>query len=415
MKRLGFLFIFILFFAGLAHAESAKALSLDDCYRLALKRSESLAMNREEINIAQAHFLQAFGTILPRASFVRTDNRQGWATSSAGKKGHEAELVFSQAIFSGFKEFAAISAGHYEKRQRQKEEMRARQLLFADVSNAFYLLLELRQTQLAVKATVDSLKARVAELDNRVSLGKSRSSEVAVTRSQYYLAQDSLEQVKNQYLLAQELLEFLVGRNVGELIQKKDDYIVKSFEEYLNKVNSRLDVEAAGLAYEATRKKVDVAVSGFWPKISLDATYHAHSSAIPLSEHEWSGAVVFNVPLFEGTTVLGQVSEARATMRQEKLAYDLLGRWADKDIKDAYINMHAVMKRRAILRKALREAELNYALSEQDYKRSVINNLDVLTAIQNLNTARSSYIHVVYAYKRAHVQLLVAAGEVKLN
>ena len=60
-------------------------------------------------------------------------------------------------------------------------------------------------------------------------------------------------------------------------------------------------------------------------------------------------------------------------------------------------------------------AELSYHLQTQDYKLNVVNNLDVLTAIQNLEDVRRSYIHTSFESKRFYWQLLTAAGEINVD
>ena len=46
-----------------------------------------------------------------------------------------------------------------------------------------------------------------------------------------------------------------------------------------------------------------------------------------------------------------------------------------------------------------------------DYKLSLVNNLDVLAAINTLENTRRDFIHALYETKRLYWQLLVATGE----
>ena len=52
-----------------------------------------------------------------------------------------------------------------------------------------------------------------------------------------------------------------------------------------------------------------------------------------------------------------------------------------------------------------------YYLQRKDYERSLVNNLDVLAAIQMLQDTERNYIHAVYEAKRLYWQLKVAIGE----
>ncbi len=119
------------------------ALTLPECYQLALKRSETIAINQELIKETEGRFRQALSTALPHVSFESTDKRQDGTGNSAFtlRNVPERKFTFTQPLFSGFKEFAAMAGSRAEHRQRIDEKVRAEQLLFTDVSDAFYLLL----------------------------------------------------------------------------------------------------------------------------------------------------------------------------------------------------------------------------------------------------------------------------------
>ena len=105
--------LLLLFTTGVAtpvRAEDATPLTLSDCYALALKRSEEIAIRGELIRETEGRFLQALSTALPRASFELSEKRQDGSGGSAFtlKEVPERRFVFSQPLFSGFKEFAAV-------------------------------------------------------------------------------------------------------------------------------------------------------------------------------------------------------------------------------------------------------------------------------------------------------------------
>jgi len=388
----------------------AAALTHDDCYRLALKQSESIAIDGQKIEEAKAHFLQAFGAILPHVSFARSDSRRGFETSSLGKSGFEAGFVFTQTLFSGFKEFAAMHSSRLEEKQREKEKLRAQELLAFDVSDDFYLLLETRRNLMIAQTIKETLSNRLVDLTARVNIGKSRPSEVASTQVQFFQAADDVAALRAQERVARELLEFLTGQKIDRLIEDKFDVVIKNEDQYLNLAALRLDVQAADLAWQASRDNVTIAKGGLLPSVSLQANYTRHSSTTPQSERKWSGVLTIDIPIMEGTTVWGEIKEAQAQAHQNRLALSLLNRVARQEIHDAYVNMRIALTRRAILEKALKAAVENYNLQAEDYKRNVVNNLDVLSAIQSLSTTRKNYIHMVYETKRRYRELLTACG-----
>lgn len=414
-KRFGlFIVLFLLPAAAFAGEACDKVFTLSQCYKLALKQSEVIAINSELIKQAEAHFLQAFGTLLPQVSFSRQDTRNNSDISSWLNKGFDQKFVFKQTLFSGFKEFAGISASKFEKKQREMELLRAKQLLFTDVSDAFYLLIELQEDFKTLETTKKAFTDRIGELNNRVNLGKSRSSEVISTQVQLYTLEDQIQQIKNQVLVARELLTFLTGQPVKQLCDSKPEVALRPEADYLAKAAIRPDVLAALNAWKVDQKNITIAKSGFLPQVNLEGDYFGHRSSSP-SDSYWQGLLTVNVPIFEGTTTYGQVKEAASRARASGLAYQRTGRIAVQDAHDSFVNAWADLSRRSVLEKALKSAELNYKLQLEDYKENIVNNLEVLTAIQDLENVRQSYNHVLYESKRFYWQLLAAAGEIDVN
>jgi outer membrane protein len=418
MKNLFISLAFMFLFPALAFcAEPAgqnTPLTLFDCYKLALKQSEIIAVDAELIKQAEAHFLQAFGTLMPQVSFSNTITRNNSAKFPSYNNTHEGKFAFTQALFSGFKELAGMSGSHLEKSQRENELLRAEQLLFGDVSDAFYLFMEERDVLKALETTRKAFLDRIDELKTRVNLGKSRTSEVVSTEVQLYTIEDQIESVKSQEAIAKELLEFLVGRTVAEITESEIDFALKPESEYLAKASSRTDVQAANFAWQADKKRITIAKSGFLPQINLEGDVFSHRSSAP-TDSRWEALLTIDVPIFEGTTTYGQVKEAISKARQSELLFNRAGRTAYQDIHDAYVDAQADLLRAGVLGKALKSAELNYDLQLQDYKLNVVNNLDVLTAIQNLEGVRRNFIHISYESKRFYWQLLVAVGEIDLG
>jgi len=386
-------------------------LTLPACYALALKQSELIAVDAELIKQAEAHFLQALGTLLPQVSFSRAETRQKTDMSSSSDRSFEQKIVFQQTLFSGFKEFAAMSGSQLEKRQREHEKRRAEQLLLGDVSDAFYLVLEIREDLRILELIQKALTERIDELNVRENLGKSRASEIATTQTQLYVLEDQIESVRNQEKIAHELLAFLIGRTEYEITGTSEQLPLLTLEsEYAARAASRSDVLAADYAWQLDKKRVQVARSGFFPQVDLGVSYYTHRTSAP-TDSDWTSLLTITVPIFEGTTTYGEVKEAVSRSRESELLLRRVTRSVSQDIHDAYVNAQSAFARTEILKKAVESAERSYDLQTQDYKLNMVNNLDVLTVLQSLENIRRTYNHMLYESKRAYWQLRIAAGE----
>ena len=119
--------IVLLLFMPSGISSASDVLTLEECYELALARSEELLIHQEKIREAEGRFLEALGTVMPTATFEWSRKRQDGNNASAFSLQDipERKFVFTQPIFSGFKEFAALAASRAQRRERAFERRRA--------------------------------------------------------------------------------------------------------------------------------------------------------------------------------------------------------------------------------------------------------------------------------------------------
>ncbi|OGX40113.1 MAG: hypothetical protein A3C53_08015 [Omnitrophica WOR_2 bacterium RIFCSPHIGHO2_02_FULL_68_15] len=397
-----------------AAAEDLPPLTLPECYRLALKRSEEIAIRGEVIKETEGRFLQALSTALPNASFVLSEKRQDGSGGSIFtlESIPERRFAFSQPLFSGFKEFAAIAGSRSERRQREHERTRAEQLLFVDVAEAFHLLLQQREDLRALETIRSALVERAEELRERERLGRSRTSEVVSAESQLHRVVAEQAFVSGQEQTARQLLAFLIGRDPGEGLSDAGLGlpVLADRAVYLSAAATRPDVLASEEAWKFAKKEVAVERAGFWPGVDLESNYYTKRVGVA-ADVDWDVLVTVDVPIFQGGEVVGAVREAASKARQAKLAHDLAGREAVLDVENTYNELAAALQRSTALAGALAAAEEDYRLQLEDYRRSLINNLDVLQVLQTLQDTRRDEIRARHEAHRLYWRLLAETGE----
>ena len=394
--------------------EVADALTLQDCYRLALKQSEKVAIRQEIIKQNEGRILQALSGALPRTSYVLSKKRQDGTGDSAFslKTVPERKFTFSQPIFSGFKEFAAISGAKAERRQRQEERRRAEQLLLVDVSDAFYLLQQQREDMEALETIRTALEQRLQDLEARERLGRSRQSEVVGSGSQLARIDAELEQARSEETVARQLLEFLTGRETIEAIEHQEDALpaMGAEAEYVAKVSNRPDVRSAAAAAKVASRQLFADQAQLWPTVSLEGNYYTKRAGVT-EGIDWDAMLVMEVPLFQGGKAVGKVRESASESRQAKLLAQEALRSGQLEIRDLYTKLRSSIARTEALGKARDAAQESYRLQVEDYRLNLVNNLEVLQALQALEDARRTTIAARYETRRLYWQLRAATGE----
>jgi len=388
-------------------------LTLQQCYDLALKRSETIAIQKEIIKEAEGRFLQSLSGVMPDASFIYTDKRQDGRSGSNFTLSEvpEGRFTFTQPLFSGFKEFAAIAAGKAEKRQKLQEEKRAKQLLFMDVADAFYLYLSYQEESETLKTISIALGERIEELKKREDLGRSRPSESANAELRLSRNEAQQELIESQWQVARQLLEFLTGQGIVNVVDTDSlGYPFLEEGEFLSKMPDRPDVKAAREALYIATKQITRAKADYFPTVDLDGNYYTkrvgNSSGV-----DWDMTLTIEAPIFRGTEIMGKVKEAKALSEQAKLTLSEKERNAVLEIQNSFTQWQANLRRSVALEKAVAAAEKNYQLQKEDYHLNLVNNLTVLDALEELQSTRREYITVKNETKRSYYKLIVATGE----
>ncbi|NJK91305.1 MAG: TolC family protein, partial [Blastochloris sp.] len=364
-------------------------LSLTDAYFLALERSETLGISRQDIKIAEAQYWQAISAILPRIDFLvteRTQNNAGGAIGGGDASGTRKDLFqgrlrISQTIFNGFREFNIGAALQAEKRSQQALYQRSRQLLYLDTSDLFYQILSLEE-DLKVLQRIDlTFRERHAELTERVTLGRSRKSELLAAETEQADNTATMEEVRGLLGASRELMAFLIGLPSAQW-QLQDTQTLPSaqqLETYLWHSGARPDLQAALETQTSAQRQVSADKGSFWPTISAEANWLALEE--PERAQEWNIVLTAEIPVFDGALRVNTLKESQARLRSTELSFTRLRRLAESEVRQNYNNFTASARQWIKLKEAVRISQENVQAQREDYQLGRASNLDVLSSI----------------------------------
>ncbi len=429
-------------------------LTLEDCYQLALKQSETLAIRKQDIEIAEAQFYKAAGEAIGDVRFVITDTRQDapkpkvtpppppieipsadpnnpdpiiiqTAPSGSGSDGsfgstfnarhrRERKFVITQPLFQGFRSLGALAGAGSLKRQRTQERIRAEELLFLDVAEAFYQVMRYQKDIEILEEIHQLFQNRIVDLEARERIGRSRLSEVVSARSRMRIIESDLARSRGALKVAQHILEFLSGIPIDlERLEEEplETDLSQSLAQLLPASEDRADVQAAEAASKTARSSVVIAQSELWPDISLENNQYVKREGFQ-RDFDWDLLFKFDIPIFQGGRALGEVKEALSEWRKAKLSHSLVKRQAELEIEEAYEHWSAAADQSKSLELAVKESQENYRLQQEEYSRNLVSNLDVLAALESLNQTQRDANQVFYEMKISYWRLKVAQGEV---
>lgn len=416
--------------APMAEADKSPGiLTLQECFQKALKQSETLGIQEQTLQIAEAHYLQALGTALPhlnvngsemlqdQGNFNDTNSGTGLANTFNRFSTPSLAVTLTQPLFNGFRALRAISLSTTEKEKSRFETERAKQLLFFDVARAYYTILELEK-QLGISDQVhEALSKRVGELSGRIRLGKSRDSERLMTESQLAAVNAGIEHDKGVVTVARDMLGFLIGQ---QMVPEKlvDDFPLPaqlpSLEHYLALLPSRPDLYASQKSIELYQGQVSYEKGKLLPSVNLQSDYYPYRVGF-YSDIKWDVIFTMTVPLFEGGATKGVIRQAQAALKQSELEDQRVKRQAQTDLQQAYHTYSASRAQGTALQAAEEKATANYKAQQSEYGLGLVTNLDVLTSLQELRTRSLETNQTFYQSKLDYLQLKVTAGQVPIR
>ena len=394
---------------------------LSQCYAWAQEQSESLHIQVEQIYQLEQQFKQALASALPNLSFNAADkwldtSRLEGASSPSGtftSPQPQVNFALSQPLFSGLREYAAMAASKHQGQAAELQLKRARILLFQDVSNAFYLIMNL-DTQLANdRMAIDMIANRIKELNRFEDLGRSRHSEVVFAESQKAALEAQEAFLKGQIEVARELLSFLAGKDLSltKLSDKLDRVRALDPEEsLLARAYNRTDVQALDKQVLAQEDQMRLAKGAWAPTVSFLGNYYLKriSSLEPI---RWDAGLTAGLPLFAGGGQVAAVRQAQSQVNQARYNFELGLRQARTQIHSAYMILRAAANTTDAAEKSYLKAEESYRLESKEYRLGLVTNLDVLQALNALVSAKTAFDADVVQTKLDLLQLKVATEE----
>jgi outer membrane protein len=420
-----------------ANAHDPHALDLQTCFMMTAVRDDSLKIDMEDIEIARAQLSQSIAALWP--TFTATNQQQflhynnsvsnGFSFSSLGGAAggaaasdftevpnnrtyqSQSNVSMSYTIFNGGQNYNNVGASSEGVKAKRQTLAREYQTIYQDVAQAFYNVLQYEGDLVIQHDLIEALSARVDDLDQRVKLGRSRPSEMLQAQTDLANARETAEQQVGSDNAALETLAFYIGIPAGHFVLKDTGQFptAKQLEYYLMQSGARPDILSQVDSLRQAERNLSVAKGQVFPTVTANGNYLASQDPVS-NQIDGTMTLQISMPIFDGGLILGQIHQNHEMVRQSALNVEQLQRTADQDTRTAYVNFNASVAQVVVLREAARFAARNLEAQVEDYRRGVVSNLDVLTALQDYQTARVQLHNANMTARLDLINLHVAAG-----
>jgi outer membrane protein len=428
-----------------ANAHNPRALDLQTCFQLTAVRDDSLKISFQDIEIARAQLSQSIAGLWP--TFNVTNQQQflhysgasngfsfsslgatgtgvggtgtgslpvsGLTTTTSGNQDYQAQsnVTMTYTVFNGGQNYNQVGASSENVKAKRQTLAREYQTIYQDVAQGFYNVLQYQGDLVVEHDLIEALSARVDDLIQRVKLGRSRPSEMLQAQTDLANARVTYEQQRGSFNAALETVAFYIGLPSGHFVLKDTGKFpsAQQLEFYLQQSGARPDVLSQVDSLRQAERNLSVAKGELFPTVTANGDYLFQQDP-QNNDVDATMTLQISMPIFDGGLILSQINQNKQLVRQSAINVEQLARTADQDTRTAYVNFNASVAQVVVLREAARYAAKNLEAQVEDYRRGVVSNLDVLTALQDYQNARAQLHNANMQARLDLINLHVAAG-----
>ncbi|MBZ0264034.1 TolC family protein [bacterium] len=446
--RLGLIFAaMLLVLSGSVWAETMQ-LDWDAAWELALERNESLALAKDEVDIAEHRVGEAWGSALPSVNVtgayqhyfkipqtiftlpaeMNIDPNTGESmgplrikTQFGSENNMFADLQVNQPLYVGGKVGIGLEIA---KRYRELVKLGvhlSRQELKVSLTQAYYGAILADQF---VEVSQDALTQAKRHLDHTEGMYQQGViSEYDKIRAEVAVAnlKPQVHQAEAARELAYKGLKYVLGLQVEDDIELTGnlDVSIDPLSDYTTAstlaIEKRIEFQQLELQKQLYKGQYKIENhSWLWPNLFLNLKYEtaAQKNDFELSKYEFlggfGGSLALQVPLFDGFKSHHRAQQARVNMRKVDRQKSMLERGVKIEVFQAISDFEISNKQLQASQEAMAQAEKGERIASVRYTEGVGTQLEVLDAQLQLNTSKVNLLQAKYkqvvaaaAYERA--------------
>ncbi|GBD97714.1 MAG TPA: TolC family protein [Nitrospirae bacterium] len=435
--RIKCLFIFYFLLVSVPTTVYAREYSLNDLYRLALERSETIKIAEENLYISERGKDRAMAVLFPTLSAFanHTEYTKEELKNTAvlqPERTNEWGLRLDQSLSLSGREFTAfrIAGEGIKQSSYDLESIKERYLL--NVASSYYETLKSEKALEIAGANVERLTLHRNAAWARLKAGSATKTDLLRAEAELAGAESELIISENRVRLALAVLARTVGlRGDYDIKEPRHEKEIKTRRQELidalkgdcllteldcikeKAFSERPEIKRAGTQKQIAEYEVKYSKGAYWPSLSIEGGYVRQESEPSNSfrpDESIYGAVKIKFPFFEGGLRTAEVREARARLRQAEHNLADIKHSVGVEVEDSYLNLLTVSAVIDRLQAEVKYARDNFNAVTKQFQYGLSNSIDVMDANTLLTTAERKLAGAEYDYQLAILKLKRATG-----
>jgi outer membrane protein len=403
-------------------------LTLEQTIKMAIKANLNLKISREKINQAYETHQGQRTHFLPTLSANYQANRRDDQQIIPGIGGFEQltdytfGVTFQQPLFTGMALISQYEITELGLDVAVLEEKISRQNITFQAQQLYFNLLKALKLVEVSQDTVEQIRAETQVADNYYQAGVTPLNDLLQAQVELANAEQELVTARNNLDVAVSNLNLLLRRPIQTPVTLEDilDYeggrrsMDQCFEEALT---HRLEIHVADLAVTIAEKEIRLSKKDYYPTLRLEGNYFRRGNDAFVDGGEgiadpdgWNIAAIASWNFWEWGRTRHGVNEKESKFSEKGLLREQVYDQVRFEVKQSYLKARETEKNITTIEKAIRQAEENYRITQEQYKEQAATSTDVLIARTLLSQTRTNYYTALYDFKISQAALNRAMG-----
>lgn len=330
------------------------------------------------------------------------------------------QLLLTYPLYTGGKIENAVRLAKHGETAAGQAVAAVRQQLTAEVTTAYFNVLQTRNLAEVAAQAVGDLEAHLRNVQNHYDAGTVALSDVLQTEVRLANVRNNLIKARNVHQLARYKFNKTVGLSLHNAATLADDLNFEPSQPTVDDsvaaaLAKRPEMTQARLRLAMAEDKLKIAHSGNLPTVALVASDTRQDTLPSSSKNNVSWMVGVNVQfnVFDNGLTRAEIKQAESDLNGAREHFRQMEDRITLEVCQAHLNVQEAIGRIDNNRVAVRQSETDYELAQEKYENGVGTNLDVMDAELAKTQAKINYIQALYDYHIGRAQLDRATGVVR--
>jgi outer membrane protein len=388
IRLLSLLIIFIPLFSLASTAPNLKNLlaAVEQLNPTLQMKALSVNQNEQDLSIARS-------AIYPKLNFNSNYTKQDDGGGSLIRTNQRSTfLQLRQPLYQGGREYAGLDTAKF-RIESGKADHAITKIELSQTLASLYFELSRQFEILKLNQELEKLsQERVQFLQKRVQIGRARSSELVAAQAQLFSVESQID--NNRQLIAE------IENRIFLLTQVKAPYAtqdlsqawsLKSRDAYSNKDETSPFQLKMNYDLQIAKLEVDSFRANHKPTLDFSANYYLEREGV-FNRAEWDFSFNLTFPLFQGGQTVSEVKKSLLKERISSLDQQQIQNNLEVDILNLYNAADTGHNQSLKLKQAVDLGLKNYCQTLKEYELSLVNNLEVIQAMNLYIQYKKDYI-----------------------